>query len=260
MKPLVRLLALLTLPFAAGCFETDQKTTLYPDGSGKLVWTIGIKVDKGDEDPVKEEKIDEMAENTEGIVAWAEPRIAQEDGWVKVTLVAYFEDINAVKFRKEGSEDELMLSYKYVRNGDGGTLAVNDAMSKDMKPRDDKKDEPQDPEAKKFAEEMAKQMREAMKGMRLAVSVKVPGAVTEAGGWNGRDGRTASLVIDDKMIFEAEDDPEAKKKLEALGGSLTVTWAKNEVPAAELAEFRNELAAAKAAWEKRKAEKAGEKK
>lgn len=127
-KPFTRCcLALLVLSLAlTGCFESDQKTVLFADGSGKHVWTVGGPLDKHFDDP---KGIVKFMDTTKGIVAWAEPKIVKENDWVKVTMVAYFEDINAVKF---GSFQGEVLSWEYVKDGDGGTLTMVDPISKSL--------------------------------------------------------------------------------------------------------------------------------
>ncbi len=259
MKTIARLLCFaVAASFLAGCLESDQQTVVMPDGSGKIVWTIGVQMKEGDkEEPLKQDKVSEMEQAAEGIVAWAEPKVTKENGWYKVTLVAYFDDISKVKlFQDKGGEKKEMLSFVYVKNGDGGTLTLKDATLDDAaKDQEEKKEEePQSEEAKKFAEEMKKQMKEMLKGMKISSGVKVPGSVTASEKFTKTEGRVASVVLDEKLLLDAMDEkPEAKKAIKEMAGEHKVTWTKNETTAEEVEGFKKEMAAAKAAWEKKKA-------
>ncbi|MCE9582916.1 MAG: hypothetical protein K8T20_10510 [Planctomycetes bacterium] len=256
MKTLFRLAALaFAVTLFAGCLESDQQTVLYGDGSGKIVWSLSVKL-KGDEkeEPMKPEKLAEMENSADGIVAWAEPKIVKENGSYRVTLVAYFDDISKVKlYEDKGGEKKEMLSFEFAKNGDGGTLTVKDSLTADAaKKAEEKKDPPKTDEEKQMAEGMKKMMAEMVAGLRLAISVKAPGTVT-AEKFSKVEGRVASLVIDDKLILDSMDEkPEAQKALEGMAGDRKVTWTKNEVPTDEMEAFKKELAAAKAAWAKKK--------
>lgn len=260
MNTFARLLCLAAASFLAGCLESDQQTVVMPDGSGKIVWTVGAKMKEGDPDSgLKMDSIDEMENSSEGIIAWGEPKEVKENGWHKVTMTAYFEDISKVKlFDKKGGEKKVMLSFEYTKNGDGGTLVVKDAMMDEMaKEQAEKgpKEEPKDPEAKKFAEEMKEKMKQEMKGFKLSSGVKVPGAITASEKYTKTDGRVAAVVLDEKLLLDVMDEKEeAKKTVAGMAGDHKVTWTKNEVGADEVEAFKKEMAAAKAYWEKKKAE------
>ena len=38
-----------------------------------------------------------LDQSMEGIVAWSKPEMEEADGWVRVTTIGYFKDINKVK-------------------------------------------------------------------------------------------------------------------------------------------------------------------
>ena len=101
-----------------GCMQMEQTTTLYPDGSGKLVMTIGLKksmiaqiemMARGFGAPEGEDEGEEMDffdgvtdpvqldANSEGIVAWGKSKKEDVGEWIRVTTTGYFEDINKVK-------------------------------------------------------------------------------------------------------------------------------------------------------------------
>jgi hypothetical protein len=256
MKTLFRLFALVAaVTMFAGCLESDQQTVLYADGSGKIVWNIAIKM-KGDEteEPLKKDKLSSMENSAEGIVAWAEPKIVKADGWYRFTLVAYFDDISKVKLYDSGkAEKKEALSFVFEKKGEGGTLTVKDSMTEDaVQKAGEKQDKPKTDEEKQMAEQMKKMMQEMIKGLKISVSVKAPGAVT-AEKFPKTEGRLASLVIDEKLLLDSMDEkPEAKKAMESMSGERKVTWTKNEVPADEADAFKKELEAAKAAWAKLK--------
>lgn len=102
-------------------------------------------------------------------------------------------------------------------------------------------------------------IKEMVKGLRVAVTLQVPGEVGENSRFSRVEGRTALFeVTDDLMVEVLLANEDARKRLESLGGTMKVRWKKNEVTAEEHAAFRKELDAAKAAWEKLRAKKDGD--
>jgi hypothetical protein len=238
----------------AGCFQVEQKTTLMPDGSGKLEFTIGIKAEQGpfggpgDEDPFENVgDPDEIEKNVKGIVAWTQPVVEEKDGWKRMRITGYFEDINKVRFLDEEQDEEGAPNVQLAFELKGSTLIVKDKITEEMfKPIGggvDGEDE--------FAKQMREMMKGMFKGMKLSVAVAVPGKIAEAKGFTSTAGRDARLDVGEELLLGAMDGKEeAKKKIESLRVQRQVRWEGVEVGAAAVAEFKKELASAKANWPK----------
>ena len=274
-----------------GCMQMEQTTTLYPDGSGKLVMTIGLKKsmiaqiemmakgfgapegeDEGEDtdffdgvtDPVQ------LDANSEGIVAWGKSKKEDVGEWIRVTTTGYFEDINKVKIYNSqaavagqpgGGEKKLAFACKVERTTDGYTLVMKNDSGEALE---------QIPggggEGGEQAQEQARMMAEVMKpmleGMKIRFAVTVPGKITKSKGFMEYKGRTATISMNGDTMIEMMTNPdgeEAKKVKEfAEAGEGRLSWAENDVPEAEITKFKAELEAAKKSWKKRlkKAKKA----
>ncbi len=273
----IRLAALLAAATAvAGCIQMEQSTTLLPDGSGKVVITFGMKKSTldmlrslakqfgGEEspDPLKQfTDPKELEKNSEGIVAWAKPERSAEGDWERVKLVGYFEEANKVKIYttnnspQAAGERQLQLAFDYTpKDGGGGTLIVTNGSQQQAPGGGDQP--PQD-----MPEEMRKGMVEMMKpmiaGLKIAVSVTVPGAIEEATGFTSKSDRTAtfSMTADD-AVAAMDPDSDAAKKFKELreqaerDKGAKITWATSSVTDEDKAAFKKELEAAKEAWKK----------
>ena len=137
----------LLVGLGAGCFQGEEKTTLYPDGSGKIDFTMSIKKSlfkmveaaarTGEEPALQPDALEgfdrpeRLARMADGIVAWRiRPRREVAD-WIHFSFVGYFEDINRVVLydgaspAQEGpSARPKTVSFRYERRPDGGTLTA----------------------------------------------------------------------------------------------------------------------------------------
>jgi hypothetical protein len=277
MKPFARVLGALILASLVslpGCIQAEEAATLMPDGSGKLTLKFALKKSMlemfaqlgkagGDEKPA--DPFDQFRDpaklkaNGEGIAAWGEPKKEEDADWVRVSIAGYFEDINKVKMYSEaapGGDAKKKLSFgaKYEKAGDGGKLTMSSELTDDFR------------KMGKDAggggnEELAKAMVEAMKpmleGLKISMSVTVPGPVEDSGGFLEKKDRTATFALEGKTILDAMTDSKgpAAKKLESFGAATekgtSVTWTKTTLGADDIAAFKNEMGAAKESWEKR---------
>lgn len=280
MKPFARVLGLMLLGAITslpGCIQAEEAATLMPDGSGKLTLRFGLKKsmlemmtqlgkaggDQKETDPFEQFKdTSKLKTNGEGIIAWGEPKKEEDADWVRISIAGYFEDINKVKMYGESNaggagQKKLSFGAKYEKAGDGGKLTMSSELTDDFRKMG------AGPGGANGAggEELAKAMIEAMKpmleGLKISVSVIVPGPVDESGGFLEKKDRTATFSIEGKTMLDAMTDPKgpAAKKLEAFGTAsdkgTAVTWSKTTAGADEIAAFKKEMAAAKASWEKR---------
>jgi len=132
------LLALLTT--VAGCVKYKQVITLMPDGSGKIdvdfalsEQMIQLGQQQGD-DPFKQMTPATLAEGSEGIVAFTQPKKQKKDGYTSLSFTAYFNDINQVKLGGMEDEDDAdpPMTFAYKRDGRSATLTARDTMTLDV--------------------------------------------------------------------------------------------------------------------------------
>jgi len=256
-KALRAVAVVATLAFlfpVSGCIKIQEDLIVFPDGSGKLTLTLGVSqafIDKMKEMPGASDGFDEKAglssedmDNAEGIVAFSKPVKETKEGWVATTYTAYFEDINKVKlWSKEGEKKKLQLSFVFKQDGEGHVLEVDDRFTADDET--DKMGEM--PEEAK--DQIWDQVKPMLKGFEISKAVKMPGTVTSVEGYATKSGRQASNKITEEAIKSLEDMGKTMK-----AAKRKVVCGKSEVPDADLAAFKKELAEAKAAWPKVKEE------
>jgi hypothetical protein len=291
---MIRLLAAawVTATTLSGCFQYEQATTLFPDGSGKLTMSVAFKKSMlkmitaaaqqfGGEggvapDPLAElQDPEKLGANSEGVVAWSQPHRSEEGEWVRVAVTGYFEDINKVRIYTQnpgsvpGEEPggrKTMFACVYEKTDAGYVLKLQNEGANEFKKMRGGESAPNGPE------DLAKAMIEALKpmleGLKFSVSITVPGPIREAQGVLETKGRTASLAVDAKTLFEAMSHPAGPEaqRLKTLEESreMRLVWKDTTVPASEAAAFKKELEEAKARWarvlEEHRARKAQEKK
>lgn len=238
----------------AGCIQFEQKLTLMTDGSGKVEYTIAVKAEGGfgpggQEDPFEDAmNPDEIEKQVKGIVAWTLPVFEEKEGWKRVKLTGYFEDINKVQMLEGGEVEEgnreVEFAFELKQDAAGSTLTIRNPSSKQELER-----------LKEFDKGMPEPIRAIFKGMKLSMEIAAPGKITEAKEFKV-DGKVARLEIGDEVIFGAmEAKEQATKRLRSLQGDVQVRWGPADDAAARAAaEFKKELAAAKANWPKVRAE------
>ncbi|HUR38797.1 MAG TPA: hypothetical protein VM222_04865 [Planctomycetota bacterium] len=241
MKRLIAapLLALLSL---AGCMKIRQELLVMPDGSGRLTLVFSIR-NKGETAKFTEMELmsgdpDEITDKVRGLAALTRPTLEEKDGVVRIRMTAYFDDVNALKFMDDGEPGKAKpkQEFTFVRDGEACTLEIKgNLMADEAPPR-----EPKDPEIEKQFEEMFKA---TFAGFEFRHDVKLPGKITVAEGFQSKEGRVASYAVGEKDLQRQADQ---KKVNEA--NRFKASCGKSEVSAAEAAEFRKELDAAKAGW------------
>lgn len=264
--------ALLLLPF--GCIQADQETTLYPDGSGKVVIEIGIKKTmlKVAEEMAKQnglrpgklstedlfadyESPEQVQKSTEGVVGWTIGRRREEGDWVRATYTAYFDDVNQLRIysSKSGPNEERKLSVAWrlskLKNGSNALT-----LTSDVRRSLDEMTAKQNP--KPGSEELAKAMVEMMKPMlqdfKVSLRVTVPGPIREATGFMQSSGRSAAFHMEGNQLIAAAANPggpEARQfQAVAEARDSRVVWSDVTVGASELNDWKRELAVAKQEW------------
>jgi hypothetical protein len=251
------------------CVQYEQVSSFFPDGSGKISMSIGIKKSMIEqlEEMAKamgsEEEMDpladftdpkKLAENSEGILAWTKPEVVDDGKWIRVSYTGYFVDINKVKIyqeQEEGGETTKSLAFACTyEKGDGtSTLQlIDDAREK----LGEDLEQPEEDDA--MREMQIQMMKTMMEGMKIRMAITVPGEILESSGFMSTEGRTCSIEMDDEMMIAMMEEPEGDeaKKMKAVTESKeTKITFKNEAPAGEEVDaFKKEMAEAKVAWEK----------
>ena len=262
-----------------GCMQMEQATTLYPDGSGKLKMTIGLKksmiaqieamarglgapegeVEKTDffsdfTDPLK------LDANAKGIVAWGEPEKKETGEWITVTTTGYFEDINKVKVYSvqnspgQAPEKKLAFACTFEKTESGYSLVMKNDSGEALEQLPGAGADGGE-EAKAQAKMMAEMMKPMFEGMKIRFAVTVPGKIIKSTGFMKFKGRTAEINMTGETMIELMTNPdgEAATKIKefAEAGEGRISWTENNVPESEITAFKEELAAAKKSWKKR---------
>ena len=148
MRRLLLAPLLLLLTCFSGCLKVREELTVMPDGSGRIVLTFTIAA-KGEAAKFTEEELmaadpDEIQEKIKGLVALAKPVAEQKDGAVRLRMVAYFDDLNAVKFMDEGEGDKAKpkpkQEYSFRREGETFVLEITGNLLADEAPDRGKSD------------------------------------------------------------------------------------------------------------------------
>lgn len=257
-RRVLRIAALLPaaafLVLASGCIRFQEELVVMPDGSGKMVVILGINLsildkikEMGGDSGEFEEKFGfsaEDMENAEGIVAFTKPVMEKKDGWRTVTFTGYFEDINKVKiYKKDGDTRTLKASFAFRKEGEGHVLEIDDRVMADED--SEKMDQvPEESKAQAWAG-----MKDFMKGFEVSRGVRMPGPVTSIEGFASKESRSALNKITLETIKGLDDIAKMSK-----AAKRKVVCGKSDLSEADVAAFKKELEAAKAAWPKIKEE------
>ncbi len=270
LRKCASLFLLLIMPVGfVSCVQYEQVSSFFPDGSGKISMSIGMKksmieqLEEMAKSMGSEEEMDpladytdpkKLAKNSEGILAWTKPEVKDDGEWIRVSYTGYFADINKVKIyqeQDEGGEKTKSLAFacKYEKGEETSTLQLIDdtreAMGEDL-------NQPEEDEA--MREMQIQMMKTMMEGLKIRMAITVPGEVLESSGFMSTEGRICSIEMDADLMIAMMEDPEGEeaKKMKAITDAkeAKITF-KNEAPAGEEVDaFKKEMADAKAAWEK----------
>ena len=203
-----------------------------------------------------------LDKNSEGISAWKLGKKTEKGEWIYVTATGYFDDVNKVKVynnkpnQSGAQERQLQFAMKYKKTDAGYQVVMNNESRANMTdgipgatpPGAD----PQDPQAQAMGKAMMASMKPMLQGMKMQMSVTVPGKITKITGFMESKDRTASVTIDSDMIFAAMEDPKSPlaKKMEAMSKNQEgkVVWESHSVSDAQISAFKKEMAAAKEKW------------
>lgn len=269
-------LLLLALPllFTTSCVQADQTFTLWPDGSGALVLNVAVKkqVIKMIEELAKKNggKLPDgqpfrnpfdamrdpgdLARDSEGIAAWV-PNGASEDAeWYRGSVIGYFEDIGKVrlyssKMTPQGPLRKVAFSAKLQRTGTGGTLTLERFVRDEIAELGERLAQEPNPEAAKAALDLIKP---ALQGLKVKLSLKLPGPITASDGFMTAENQTVSVGFDANLMLSVVTDPQGEdaQKLRkiSLSPSSSVTWQHGDVDPVAFATFKQDMADAKAKY------------
>ena len=226
-----------------GCVKFKQTMTVMPDGSGKIDLSIGLSeqlvqmAKQQGEDPFSDMDPTKLSKESKGIVAFTKPTQKQEGGYTYLSFSAYFEDANAVELG--GPDDgEEPTKLTYARDGKSATLSVEGSMILSAV----QEHQPMAEEEKAFAAQM-------IAGMLFSESYILPGAFEDIKGVTAKD-NTATIEMTSDNMLNSSGPIKDLKGVEKL--VFKIAEVKEDDAAAKA--FKKELEAAKAEWEKMKAE------
>ena len=262
------LVLMLPLGFSS-CLQYEQSSMFFSDGSGKISFSIGMKKStieqlksmaesmgsEEDVDPLSDfSDPEKLSKNSEGIVAWTTPKTVEDGKWIRVLYTGYFDDINKVRIYQEEEESEersLSFACRYEKGEETSVLTLIDDTREKLTEDLDSSEEEENSAEREMQIQMMKTM---MEGLKIKMSITLPGEIQESTGFMLSEGRTCSIEMDDKLMIEVMEDPdgEAAKKLESMsGGKAPKVVFKNEEASGEsISSFRKEMAKVKASWEK----------
>ena len=226
-----------------GCLDYAQEVTIYPDGSGMIARTLGVKRDalnllraltKGKgapADPLGDfADLDRLKESSRGIAAWGRPERSSKNGWDFVRVTGFFEDVDRVKvFLVQESDGVVERRLEFAaRRVEGPSVHVLeiDPTSRDAV-------NPDDPRLKPLLPVLGE--------ARVRFTLRVPGTIERAEGFPEAEGRTATLLFDRARLEPALRQPKSPASLELdrlLDERPRITWRPGPVPDEERAAFR----------------------
>jgi hypothetical protein len=239
MRKAVLAPVLVLLAFS-GCMKIREDLVVMPDGSGRLTLTITLTT-QGEAAKFTEAELmatdpDELQDKVRGLVALGRPTLVEKEGVFR--QVAYFDDVNAVKFMDEGEGDKAKpkQEFSFRREGETFVLEIKGNLLADEPPDRGKAD----PDLARQRDEFFKAM---FVGFEYRNDVRMPGRITSIEGFQTKEDRTATYVIGEKDLQKAAD----QKKINDVK-TFRVVSARSEVTDADAAAFRKEVDKAKADW------------
>lgn len=234
--------SLLVLAALSGCMKVKQEIVVMPDGSGKIVLTLTMRL-KSETTTFTEGELsqmdpDEFMEKVHGLTALTRPKSEKKDGIVTLTMTGYFDDVNALKFMDDGEGAKAKVKQEYAFRREGETFVLEtkgNLLAEDAPERGGT-----DPDLLKQREEFFRAM---FAGFEFRQDVTLPGKVLATEGYGSKAERTASYVVGERDLQKPSD----QRKINDLA-KFKVSAARSEVSDADAAAFRKELEKAKADW------------
>ncbi len=251
---------LLCLPAVAGCLQVDLHATLMPDASGKLELELAVHKSRLPfflKDPLA--TVDDpqvlRRNTTTGIVAWGPPQRRMVDGWERVTLTAYFDDINRLRFYKTRGLDgpTRILAFRYDPPREPRVVRILADLEPELR-----EPIPMDKLARDGAVELDPDLvrkflpalRPLLGDVRTSLRLTAPGPLTRASGFGAIEGRHAAYLGDrDDFLTSLQASAGALVDADSLlAANPQIRWTDDASDGVNLAAFRREMRAAKRWW------------
>lgn len=221
----------------SGCVKLKHATTVMPDASGKMTFTVGAnkQMQQPGQPDMTEVNLLEMNDDSSGFVAYSKPKVTEEAGWKYVTFTAYFDDINKVRLGKEGEGNQPPATFTFAKEGEGYKLSITNAMTASMGKGIA---EQEDPEPQQMA-----MVQAMLAGFKIEETYEMPGAVSAIPAPGTSAARVATVVVTDADVFN-----KAKGKVLVDGNPRAVVSGASEVTEDAMTAWKAEMAAAKVEW------------
>jgi hypothetical protein len=200
----------------AGCLEEKKVLTVHEDGSGTIRFEHSSKpgpMARPDRPKPTVEEVEKkwhgVLAQWEGIVAWTDVKAEVRDGEPAFAAVGWFEDISKTRSPESGTGSGALPTW--TKNADGTFTCEFPTKKKGAQPveKEPLDEKPTPP----F-------MYDALKGLRIEIELRAPGAITDAANLWKVDGRVATFalvgqeLVDAIKAYEKERDA-AKADVEA---------------------------------------------
>jgi hypothetical protein len=219
---------------ATGCMKTEQRFTMYPDGSGKMAMKQTIFKDmaamvksQAQEGGKPFDPASMLKDGMPGKVYWSNVKaVDNADGSLTITGTGYFENVSDLKPEKG--------TISFAKDGDGYVFEMTQPMPDEFKAQPG-----ETADQKNQREQGMAMMKGMMAGFEMTMGVTMPGAIKASEGMEKKDDRNAEYKMTDKDLTDIMDQKKQPvSKMRVTCGASTAD--------AEMAAFKKELEAAKA--------------
>jgi hypothetical protein len=253
---------LCTAVALTGCFRARVDVELFDAGDGSIRVELGVdrqKIPPLFGDPLADVgSFDDLRSYSgPGIVAWAEPQRARRDHWDSVTLEAFFDDLNELRFvrpreaapgEKPVYEDALSFDYDGARQPGLVRLQANldEELSAPLSPPD----RPGLDLSPEVVRNVATLFKPMLNDLTLSLHLHAPGPIRRASGFTQLKGSTASIVAQRDQVLAALSQS-AGNLVDAkalLADDAAIAWQPKPQDAAGRARFERRRDAATHWW------------
>ena len=255
-------LLLLCLLALGGCFRARVDVQFFAAGDGSIRVELGV--DRQKVPPVFGDPLagvgsfeDLRGYSGPGIVAWAEPTRARQDGWDSLTLEAFFDDLNDLRFlrEREGApgekpryEDALAFDYDHERRP--GHVVMKASLKEELAAPLTPPERPGVNLTPELIRNVATMFKPMLNDLAMSLHLHAPGPIRRASGFTRLSGSTASIVAGRDQVLAALSES-AGSLVDApalLNGDAAIDWQPRAEDAQSRSRFERRREAAGRWW------------